>query len=400
MFTDFYYLLRDKGLPVSPKEWLTLMEALDKGICRPSLEDFYQVSRAILVKSEREFDKFDHAFLEYFQEVESAVEIPQELQDWLNSPLELPTDFDKAQAMRNARFTLEEIRKKLEERLQEQKERHDGGSYWVGTGGTSLFGNNGYSPQGIRVGGQSRHRSALQVAGEHHFADFREDTVLDLRQFQLAFRKLRQFTKESDADRTELDLDGTIRETSDNAGQLSLVFQPPRKNAVKLLLLFDSGGSMYPYSTLCTTLFQAAHKSSHFKDVKVYYFHNCVYEHLYTTPGCHWGDWVETNWVLRNLSRDYMVIYVGDAAMAPSELFYQNGNYFWGQMNDEPGIDWLRRLLRRFPRSVWLNPIPQKEWHRTYGSYTITAVEQELPMFELTLQGMDKALKCLLKTRL
>ncbi|MGI6030503.1 MAG: vWA domain-containing protein [Eubacteriales bacterium] len=400
MFTDFYYQLRGQGLPVSPTEWLALMEALDKGLCRPSLQDFYQISRMLLVKSERDFDAFDHAFLQYFGGLTPTAEIPPELEEWLNTPLELPTEFDRKLAAQNARFTLEEIRKKLEERLKEQTERHDGGNYWVGTGGTSLFGNNGHSPQGIRVGGQSVHRSALQVAAEHHFADFREDQVLDLRQFQLAFRKLRQFTKQSDEQPTELDLEETIRETSDKAGQLSLCFRPPRKNAVKLLLLFDSGGSMYPYSKLCTTLFQAAHKSSHFKDVKVFYFHNCVYEHLYTTPGCHWGDWVETSWVLKNLSRDYMVLYVGDAAMAPTELFQSGGNYFWERAGEDAGIDWLRILHRRYRRSVWLNPIPSREWGYTYGSYTIQAVAKEIPMFELTIKGLEQALRCLLRTRL
>ena len=320
MFSAFFYLLRARGLDVSLNEWLTLMEALEKGLAQSSLTSFYYLARAILVKSETEYDTFDGAFLEYFKDVEFYDEIPQELMDWLNNPKEKPNNYDYDQDMYNRSLSAETIQKMLMERLQEQKEEHNGGKYWVGTGGMSVFGNDGNATNGIRVGGVSRRLSALHVAGERQFKDFRNDTVLDSRQFQMAFRRLRQFSSRVDAPKTELDIDGSIDETCENAGNLKLVYQKPRQNTVKVLLLMDSGGSMDYYSSLCNSLFQAVRKSNHFKDLKVYYFHNCIYSKLYTDPYCMPGKWVDTEWVLNNISSDYKVIIVGDASMDPSEL--------------------------------------------------------------------------------
>ncbi len=397
MFTEFFYTLRDKGLAVSQDEWLSLMEALDKGLCAPNLVDFYFLSRAILIKSEGEYDKFDLAFASYFKDVKTEEDIPDEVFQWLQGGERSKEELmERLKALGNHDLTLEELQKMLEERLAEQTSRHSGGNYWIGTGGTSKLGHGGYNTQGIRVGGESRYRSALQVARQRDFRDFRQDNTLDTRQFQMAFRKLRQFSARVEGDKTELDMDGTVRATCDNAGRLELVWAHPRKNTVKLLLLFDSDGSMIYYNKLCSSLFQAVSKSSHFKDLQVYYFHNCVYEHLYKSPHCRRGDWVDTNWVFSNLGADYKVIVVGDAAMAPSELLQVGGNNTYGLYNDEPGIKWLQRIKQRYPHAVWLNPIQEDRWDWTYGSYTIDLVRKVFPMYQLSLEGLEKAVKKLL----
>ncbi|MBO8434414.1 MAG: VWA domain-containing protein, partial [Tyzzerella sp.] len=269
MFIDFFYKLRETGLDVSVNEWLTVMEALKKNLCKSSLTEFYYVCRSIVVRSESEFDKFDTAFADYFKDIKKFDIIPQEIYDFLENPKELAEDFDKLAAdLRNGNLTLEDLQRLLRERLEEQKERHDGGIYWVGTGGGSTMGHSGYSPKGIRVGGEGRLQSALQMAGEHNYKDFREDNILDTRQLQVAFRRLRQFSSRLDGPKTELNVEKTIEKTCDNAGRLKLVFERPRQNTVKLIVLFDSGGSMHRYSQMCSALFQAVSKSNHFKDLK------------------------------------------------------------------------------------------------------------------------------------
>ncbi|MBR0599448.1 vWA domain-containing protein [Sinanaerobacter chloroacetimidivorans] len=398
MFISFFYLLRARGLKVSLNEWLSLTEALDKGLCRACLLDFYHLCRSILVKSEGDYDKFDMAFAEYFKGIKTPEDIPEEIWKWLNEDVRT-RDINDKNMLDDYVLELEELQKRLQERIAEQKEKHDGGNYWIGTGGTSTMGYNGYHERGIRVGGEGRHKNAVQVAGERHFKDFRQDNILDTRQFQMAFRKLRQFSSRLDGAKTELDIDGTIDETCENAGNLKLVWAPPRKNTVKLLLLFDSDGSMMPYSRLCSQLFQAVSKSNHFKDLKVYYFHNCIYEHLYTDPHCRRGEWVNTEYVLSNLSSEYKVIFVGDGTMAPSELMSKGGNCYVGLYNEIPGIDWLRRFKNKYPKHIWLNPIPESEWEYTYGSRTILKIKELFPMFELTLDGLEAGIKKLLVSK-
>ena len=274
MFIDLFYLMRARGLNVSMNEWLSLMDALEKGLCRNSLLEFYYLSRAILIKTEADFDKFDEVFLDYFDRIQHIEDIPQELMDWLHDPKNMKK-YDKDEVDARTTYDLEKLRQMLEERLQEQHERHDGGQYWVGTGGTSTMGHSGYAATGIRVGGKSQHRHALQVAGERDFRDFREDNVLDQRSFQLAFRRLRQMTTRQDGPMDVLNLDRTIDETCNNAGYLQLEFDRPRTNDIKVMVLFDSGGSMTPYARLCSQLFQAVNRANNFKDLKIFYFHNC-----------------------------------------------------------------------------------------------------------------------------
>ncbi len=396
MFLDFFYLLRSKEMNISLDEWLTLMEAMNKGLGNSSLVGFYDLCRAILIKSEAEYDKFDLAFAEYFQGIETPEDLPKEFWEWLSEDVKL-RDVDDKPLPNGFLKELEELLETFKKRIEEQKEKHDKGAYWIGTGGVSTQGHSGYHPRGIRTGSEGRHRSAVQIAGERNFKDFREDTVLDIRQFQVAFRKLRQFSSRIDSQKTELDIDKTVDETCDNAGYLKLVFEKPRKNTVKILLLMDSDGSMMRYSRLCNRLFQAASKSSHFKDLKVYYFHNCIYEHLYTTPLCKTNEWIDTDWVLKNLDQEYKLILVGDATMAMSELLKKGGNCILGMFNDEPGIDWLKKFKRRYKKNIWLNPISESDWEHVYGSESIAAIKDVFPMFELSLDGLDKGIKKLLR---
>ena len=395
MFGAFFYLLRAKGLNVSLNEWLTLIEALDKGLAGSNFTSFYYLTRSILVKSETEFDTFDGAFLEYFKGIQHFEELPKELLDWLNNPSEKKNNYDKEQDEFNKGLTMEEIQKKLLERLEEQKGEHNGGKYWVGTGGMSIFGNSGNASNGIRVGGNSIKKSALQVAGERKFRDFRSDTVLDTRQFQMAFRRLRQFSSRLDAPKTELDIDSSIDATSENAGSLKLVYERPRQNTVKILLLMDSGGSMDYYSHLCSSLFQAVSKSNHFKDLKVYYFHNCIYSKLYTDPYCIPGNWVDTDWVLKNISSEYKVIVVGDASMDPSELLGRS-YYNYGARTEVTGMEWLKRFQKKYEKMIWLNPIVDTAWRSGFWMQTYNMIKDEFDMYPLTIKDLEKGLKKLL----
>ena len=352
MFTAFFYLLRQRGLAVSINEWLTLLEALEKGLHRSSLTGFYHLCRALLVKNEADFDRFDQVFLEFFKDVPFSGELPPELLDWLNHPSEdLRRTIEELQSLGFPDETLEELLRMLEERLKEQTEEHNGGNYWVGTQGRSPFGNSGWHPNGIRIGGQSRHRTAMSVAGDRRFRDFRKDDTLDPRQFQLAFRLLRQLSVQASSGEKEVDVDATIRDTCDNAGSLRIRYRKPRKNAIKVLLLMDSGGSMEYYSTLCATLFQAATKSNHFKELHTFYFHNCVYSELYTQPSLRYDSAVATEWVLQNFDSSYKVIIVGDAAMNPYELNAPTYNWRNGAY-ERPGLEWLQRLQSHFPYLV------------------------------------------------
>ena len=397
MFTGFFYLLRAHGFPVSLNEWMTLVEGLMLNLQHDSLTGFYELCRAVLVKSEADYDKFDQIFLEYFDGIPYEDELPEELMDWLNNPAAAMEEFRKfLRTQGYEEKSIEEILKMFEERLKEQTEEHNGGSYWIGTNGYSNFGNSGHSPQGIRVGGKSMYRRAFQVAGERRFRDFRKDNVLDIRQFQMAFRLLRQYSAQTQEAKTEFDVDETIRETCDNAGTLSVCYKRPRKNTVKVLMLMDSGGSMDYYSNLCSMLFQAARQSNHFKELHVYYFHNCIDEYLYTNPTLRLKYEVSTKKVLRECDKDYKVIFVGDATMDVNELLYppaevtRNNQGFSGQ-------DWLNYILKRYRSTVWLTPVLRKKgscmgtWGAAYD--IITDLFQ---MYPLTVKGLEDAMEQLM----
>ncbi len=396
MFEDFLYTLRRGGLKVTLTEWMTLMEALDKGLHHSSFTGFYHLCRCLLVKSEADFDRFDRCFLQYFKDVPFEGEIPQELMDWLNRP-ELQDSFsrwDEDQALLNAELSGEDIEEMLRERLQEQKEEHNGGTYWVGTHGMSPFGNAGLSPKGIRVGGQGMHRRALRVAGERKFRDFRRDNTLDTRQFQVALKRLRQFSGLVDLPPTEFDVDNTIQDTAENGGMLTVRYKRPRQNTVKVLLMMDSGGSMDYYTQLCSALFQAVSKVGHFKDLKVYYFHNCVFGRVYTEPTLRSVNAVATDWLLSNLSSEYKVIFVGDAQMAPHEL---TSGWYRNQDPNVPqtGLAWLLRFRDKYPHIIWLNPSDRPTWGE-YWTQTYDIIADTFPMFPLTVEGLEEGMKKLL----
>lgn len=395
MFASFFYLLRARGLDVSFNEWLTLLEGMEKGLHHSSLTGFYHLCRAVLLKNEADFDRFDQVFLEFFKDVPWKGELPDEILDWLNHPAQdLHRTVDEMMAAGFPDERIEDILKKLEERLQEQTAQHNGGNYWVGTQGFTPWGNSGWHPNGIRIGGQSQHRTAMTVAGERKFRDFRKDNTLDTRQFQMAFRTLRQFSTQVDSNERELDVEGTVRDTGDHAGMLSIRYKKPRKNAIKVLLLMDSGGSIEYYSGLCSMLFQAAEKSNHFKELHTYYFHNCIFQDLYTDPRMWPADAVNTEWVLKNFDSSYKVILVGDAAMSPYEL--QEKQFQWGRGTYAPsGLDWLHRFQRQYPYLIWLNPLPTPT-HPDYWSQTHWQISRMLDMYQLTTEGLEAGMKRLM----
>jgi len=392
MFTEFFYYLRNFGVPVSFNEWQVLMEALDKGMAGSSLTGFYYLCRSILVKTEAHYDRFDLAFASYFEGIETPEDLPEKIWEWLDKELP-PLDITEEMKRNHRQLDLEELKRLLMERLAEQTEEHHGGNRWIGTGGTSPFGHSGFHPGGIRIGGQSRNLSAVKVAGMRRYQEFRTDETLGVRQFQIALRKLRQFTTRADGDKSELDLDATINQTCKNAGRLELVWDRPRVNSIKVLLLMDAGGSMVSYSRLCNQLFTAVNKSNHFKDLKIFYFHNCIYDWLYHDPSCSQSGYTDTEYVLKTYEPDYRLIIVGDASMAPSELLRAGGVIEWGLYNDKPGIDWLRRIRQHFEYSVWLNPIPKRYWEWMDGAFTIKRISQIFPMEELTVEGLENAIK-------
>lgn len=399
MFTDFFYTLKNKGIDVSTTEWLTFIEALDKDLAHSSLAELYFLGRMILVKRESDFDKYELAFMEYFKDVHSDDEIPDRIWDYLDKPdMEIDKqniDMFSIAVNRDAN----EVKRMFRERLSEQNSEHNGGNHWIGTSGGSAFGHHGRNPGGIRVGGESGMHTAFQVLGEHRYADFRHDKTIDIRQYQVAFRRLRQYSSKLDVPKTELDIDKTIDSTCSNGGFLTLEFDKPRKNTVKLLLFFDCGGTMMPFAELSNNLFQAVHKANHFKDVQTYYFHNCIYSKVYKSAECETGDWYDLDYIFRHTDKDYKVIIVGDAQMAPEELFDKNGNYS-GPNDGLSGFEWNQLIRSKYKKCVWLNP----RRHSTLSS-SLSWMESEealanlYDMYPLTVDGLKLAITKLMETK-
>ena len=350
MFTPFFYKLKEKKVPVSINEWMILMEALDKRLIH-NMSDFYYLARAILVKSETHFDQYDVAFQEYFNGIAPSFEVTEELVQWLMDPKNRPHLTPEELAAID-KMDLEELLREFEKRLKEQKERHDGGNYWIGTGGTSPFGHSGNNPQGMLVGGPGGMRSAVRIAELRYFRNYRDDVTLDIRQMKVALKQLRQLNRAGPED--ELDLDKTIDATCKNAGELEFKWKRPRKNSIKLLLIMDAGGSMEPYADLCSQLFSAANSLSHFRAFKYYYFHNCPYDVLYSDMQQRKGESIEH--LIKVLEPDYKVIFVGDACMAYSELMDRFGDLYFHGYQKHAGIDRLKQFKAHFTHMVWLNP--------------------------------------------
>jgi len=393
MFEEFLYLLRKRGLKVSLTEWVSLMEALDKGLHNSSFTGFYYLCRCLLVKNEADFDCFDHCFLDYFKDVPFHQELSHELLDWLEKPNSPTGEYDEQQAELNNQLRRTEIEALFQERKNEQREQHNCGNYWIGTHGMSIYGNTGMSPKGIRVGSQGMYKRAFRVAGERRFRDFREDSTLDIRQFQVALRKLRQFSGLVDLPRTQFDVDDTIQVTAQQGGMLKVRYKRPRENTVKILLLMDSGGSMEYYSSLCSALFQAVSKSGHFKELKIYYFHNCIYTRLYNDPIIDPRNSIPTDMAISNLSEEWKVIFVGDAQMNLREL---EGHYYGhGEEGPRCGLDWLHFFRQRYPHIIWLNPSDRPNWGEEW-SHSYDAIAELFPMFPLTVDGLEAGMRKLL----
>jgi uncharacterized protein with von Willebrand factor type A (vWA) domain len=389
-FLNFFYLMRQKGIPVSLTEWMTLMQALHHGLHEHSLDGFYQLCRTILLKSETDFDTFDQLFAYYFRgkELPAIKDVTSELLEWLREAIEkrqLPEEL-LAELGGSPERAFEQLMEDFEKLLGEQTERHDGGSKWIGTGGTSPFGHSGASHQpGIRVGGEGGGRSAIAVAGERRYKGYRRDLILDVRQIKAALKKLRVLAREGSVD--ELDIDETIDATCKNAGDIELIFRKSRKNSAKVLLLMDSGGSMTPHAKVCSLLFSAAHQMSHFKDFQHYYFHNAIYHYLYRD---NWQSHrTAVNEFLHKYDSGYKVIFVGDACMAPYELLHP----WYG--DGRSGLDTLVAMREHFSHLIWLNPEPKQYWNHE----TIDAVRKVVPMFPLTIDGIGDAIQKLLVMR-
>ena len=384
MFTGFFFHLRAVGLKVGLTEWLSLLQALSRGHERASLAVFYHLARSLLVKREAQYDLYDRAFAAYFGGVhEQFLNIDEVILEWLQDP-QLPRELSDEETKQLASMDLDSLRQAFEDRLRTQRERHDGGNRFIGTGGTSPFGNGGQNPAGMRVGGSGGGRSAVQLAEERRFENLRSDRVLDTRQIGQALRRLRKLARETGPE--ELDVEETIDRAAKNAGEIELIMRPPKKNRVKLLLLMDVGGSMDPYADLCERLFSAAHQSSHFAAFQHYFFHNCVYERLYTDITRYSGP--KTDDVLKQIDRSWTVVFVGDAWMGPYELTHETGGLYWASSSTRTsGLEWLKRIARIPKAAAWLNP----EHKRVWSAPTAQIIRRVFPMFELTLDGLGAA---------
>jgi uncharacterized protein with von Willebrand factor type A (vWA) domain len=389
MFVDFLYHLRDFGLKATSTEWLALMQALEGGHARGDLNAFYHLARCLLVKRESDYDTYDRTFASFFAGIEALPDVSDELLAWLENPL-LPDISDEDRRKMRA-FDLDELASRFRELLAEQKERHDGGNRWIGTGGTSPFGHGGEHPTGVRVGGAGGGRSAVQVAGSRRYRNLRSDRILDTRQIGIALRRLKRLDRDDGPE--ELDLDETIDHSARGGGEIELVFGPPRRNRIKLLLLMDVGGSMDPYTHLCERLFSAAHAANHFKKFEYRFFHNCVYKRLYTDMQTLQGEL--TTDLLKKLDQTWSAIFVGDAWMAPTELTLRGGAIDFNHHNVVTGLDWLTRIRQRVPNSIWLNPEPRARWKEP----TIRMIRGVFPMYELTVDGLTEAVDVLRGSR-
>jgi len=456
MFIEYFYYLKER-LPVSIKEYMTLLEALDKGLIHNMVE-FYYISRSILCKNEHHFDIYDISFANFFKNamINFPENIKQEIWEWLEKEVTLsellegiqillteyrqyiniedlkdfiekllrrqgesgdlllvnvPDDIKEEvlkwldknldlsgmdavfQQMLNQNFDIEELQKQFEELMQRQDEEHDGGHHWIGTQGQSRFGHSGQNPMGMRIGGSSGMRMAIQIAQKRIFADYRKDIVLDTRQIKVALKRLKKLEEIGKQD--ELNMDKTIDQTAKNGGDIEIIFDKRRKNEVKLVLLMDVGGSMTPYAHLVNLLFSAANNMSHWKDFKHYYFHNCIYESLYFNAQRNPDEAIEFDEFLRKYDNKYKIVVVGDAAMASWELTERYGSIYYYHRNEMPGIYYIRELANHFKNNVvWLNPeLIRLEW----VPWTRKIISSIIPMFNLTVEGIEEAMDYLRK---
>ncbi|RYM34599.1 VWA domain-containing protein [Brumimicrobium glaciale] len=390
MFLDFFLLLKAKGIPVTLREYLDLLAALDANVAEYNVDDFYFLSRTVLVKNEEHLDLYDQIFGVYFKGIEQIqssdiLNIPDE---WLRKNGERLFSREELEKIKS-QGDLESLLDRMAELLKEQKERHQGGNKWIGTGGTSPFGAYGYNPEGVRIGqDKSRHRKAVKVWDKRSFKDLSQDEELDTRNMKMALRKLRILSREGRTE--EIDLGKTIKSTAKNSGMLEIEMVPSKKNVVKVLLLFDIGGSMDDHIALCSQLFSAA--KYEFKHLEFFYFHNCLYENVWKQNERRWDDKTPTETIFNTFNEDYRVVFVGDASMSPYEIFSRMGSV--EHYNDEAGQVWLQRMIAQFPYFVWLNPVAKSEWKYTESIGMIQKIMKDR-MFPLTIKGIEEAVDVL-----
>jgi uncharacterized protein len=408
MLIDFFYTLRSAKLPVSVKEYLTLLDALKQGVVGPNvqvdadhagsalgeggykIDDFYFLSRTSLIKDEKHYDKFDRAFSAYFKGVETVADFTKEIPlEWLRKNLELnlsPEELAKIEKM-----GWDELMETLKKRFEEQKERHEGGNKWIGTGGTSPFGAYGQNPQGIRIGqDKGRNKSAVKVWDQRAYKDYDDSQELGTRNIKIALRRLRKFAREGVED--ELDLDETISRTAANAGYLDIKMRPERHNNVKVLLLMDVGGTMDEHIARVEELFSAT--KTEFKHMEFYYFHNCVYDFMWKNNRRRFSEKFPTLDIIRKFNKDYKLIFVGDATMSPYEILQPGGSVEYN--NEEAGVEWLQRLTQAFPKFAWINPEPQGVWQYRQSISIVQQIMNQR-MYPLTIKGLEEAMRLLSK---
>ena len=383
MLINLFNTLKDTGVPCSLRELLDLLNALDKRLVFANTEEFYFLSRAILVKDEKNYDKFDRAFDIYFKGLETLDDVIQALipDEWLRKEFEkflTPEELEKIKSMGGLEKLLDEFKKRLEE----QKGRHEGGDKWVGTGGTSPYGNSGMNPEGIRVGGEGKQNKAVKVWEKRDFKNLDDSIELGTRNIKIALRRLRKFVRESHNE--EFDLDGTIKSTAKNAGLLDIKMVPEKANAVKVIVLFDVGGSMDPHVKICEELFSAC--KTEFKNLEYFYFHNFIYETVWKDNTRRHNERIETTELFQKYSQDYKIIFIGDATMAPYEITNAGGSIeHW---NEEPGSVWMKKFFSNYEKLIWLNPVPEDHWDYS-SSIELSRALIDDQMYPLTLKGLE-----------
>jgi uncharacterized protein with von Willebrand factor type A (vWA) domain len=391
MLSGFFITLKDHKIPVSIKEWLTLLEAMQKKVISPSIDEFYYLSRATLVKDEQNFDKFDRAFGTYFKGIESIAGIEFDVPlEWLRKQAELNLSAEE-KAMVEALGGWDKLMEALKARLEEQKGRHQGGNKWIGTAGTSPFGAYGYNPEGVRIGqDKSRNRSAVKVWDAREYRNLDDAVELGTRNIKVALRRLRRFAREGSPD--ELDLPVTIDKTARNAGYLDLAMRPERHNAVKVLMFLDIGGSMDDHVKLCEELFSAA--KTEFKHLEYFYFHNCLYDYVWKDNRRRHAERTRTSEIMHKYGHDYKLVFVGDATMSPYEILQPGGSIEYS--NDEAGVVWMKRMLEIYPKAAWLNPEPEEIWPYRQS---IGIMKEILGgrMYPTTIEGLERAMRILAK---
>ena len=391
MLSGFFVKLKDHKIPVSIKEWLTLLQAMRKGVISPSIDEFYYLSRTTLVKDEQNFDKFDRAFGEYFKGIESVAGVELDVPlEWLLKQAELNLSPEE-KAMIEALGGWEKLMETLKKRLEEQKGRHQGGNKWIGTAGTSPFGAYGYNPEGVRIGQDgSRSRSAVKVWDAREYRNLDDSVELGTRNIKVALRRLRKFAREGAPE--ELDLDATIDKTARNAGYLDLSMRPERHNAVKVLMFLDIGGSMDDHVKLCEELFSAA--KTEFKHLEYFYFHNCLYDYVWKDNRRRHSERTRTFDIMHKYGHDYKLVFVGDATMSPYEILQPGGSIEYS--NDEAGAVWLKRMLEVYPKAVWLNPEAEEIWPYRQSIGILSEIMGGR-MYPTTISGLERAMRALVK---